>query len=173
MILISRMTAEHVEGFHALLDLVAREHRFIAFLEAPSLLQTADFVLDCAQNGDPQFVALDKGRVVGWCDIIRNRKPVHGHCGTLGMGLHPAYRGRGIGTRLATRVIVEANRQGIDRIELTVFTANTDAIRLYRKLGFKSEGRHPKAALIDGRYISTMTMALLSVPGPDEELPEP
>jgi RimJ/RimL family protein N-acetyltransferase len=173
MIAISRMTADHVEGYHVVLDIVARENRFLALLEAPSLLRTAEFVLECSQNGDPQFVALDAGKVVGWCDILRHKKPVHHHCGTLGMGLLPGYRGRGIGTRLATRTIVEANRVGINRIELTVFTSNTDAIRLYRKLGFKSEGRHPKAALIDGRYISTMTMALLSVPGPDEELPEP
>lgn len=163
MIVIARMNADHVEGFHAVLDTVAREHRYLAFLQAPSLLQTADFVLECTQNGDPQFVALDRQRVVGWCDIVRHKRPVHRHCGTLGIGLHPDYRGRGIGSRLATRAIVEANKAGIDRIELTVFTTNTEAIRLYRKLGFKSEGRHPKAACIDGEYVSTMTMALVSV----------
>lgn len=167
MITISRMSAEYVEGFHAVLDFVARERRYIAFTEAPSLVSTADFVLECAQNGDPQFVALDAGRVVGWCDIVRGRKHVHRHCGTLGMGLLPAYRGRGIGSRLATRTIVEANRIGIDRIELTVFTTNVNAIRLYRNLGFRAEGRHPKAVLIDGEYISSMTMALISVPGMD------
>lgn len=170
MITISRMSADHVEDYHSVLDVVAREHRFIAFLEAPSLIATADFVLECSQNHDPQFVALDKGKVVGWCDIVRSKKPVHRHCGVLGMGLLPAYRGKGIGKRLATRTIVEANKLGIDRIELTVFSTNLDAIRLYRKLGFRAEGRHPKAACIDGVYLSTITMALLSVAGPDTEL---
>lgn len=170
MITICRMGAEHVESYHHVTDVVAREHRFISFLEAPSLISTAEFVLECSQNQDPQFVALDKDKVVGWCDIVRHKKPVHRHCGTLGMGLLPAYRGKGIGKRLATRAIVEANRLGIDRIELTVFTSNIDAIRLYRTLGFRSEGRHPKAALIDGTYIATMSMALLSVAGPDAEL---
>ncbi len=129
----------------------------------PRCCEPPNFVLETRDNGDPQFVAIHQGKVIGWCDIIRARKPVHRHCGTLGMGLHPEYRGKGIGERLATRAIVEANRLGIDRIELTVFTHNTDAIRLYRKLGFKAEGRHPKAALIDGEYVSTMTMALVSV----------
>lgn len=163
MITIARMTSDHVEGFHAVLDVVAREHRYLAFLEAPSLISTADFVLEAHHNGDPQFVAVDRGRVVGWCDIIRSRKQTHRHCGTLGMGLHPDYRRRGIGTRLIMRTIVEANKIGIERVELTVYTTNLAAIALYRKAGFKAEGRHLKAALIDGKYISTMSMALVGV----------
>lgn len=79
------------------------------------------------------------------------------------MGILPAYRNKGLGERLIMRTIVEANRLGIDRVELEVYVTNLAAIRLYRKVGFKSEGMKAKSTLIDGKYIDSMMMALLSV----------
>ena len=79
------------------------------------------------------------------------------------MGILPAYRHQGLGERLIMRTIVDANRLGIDRIELDVFVNNFAAIGLYRKVGFKAEGRKTKAAFIDGEYIDTMFMSLLNI----------
>lgn len=163
MITVEKMTPAHIEGFHKCLDAVARERLYLSFLEAPALELTEDFVLHCQRNNDPQFVALDGRKLVGWCDIVRNKRTTHLHCGTLGMGILPAYRNKGLGERLIMRTIVEANRLGIDRVELEVYVTNLAAIRLYRKVGFKSEGMKAKSTLIDGKYIDSMMMALLSV----------
>ena len=59
----------HIDGFHRALDFVARERRYLAFLEAPPRESTRAFVLDHIQRGHPQFVVLSAGEVVGWCDV--------------------------------------------------------------------------------------------------------
>ncbi|TIV76670.1 MAG: GNAT family N-acetyltransferase, partial [Mesorhizobium sp.] len=68
---ITRIAPGHIESFHRALDLVARERKYLSFLEAPPLDQTRRFVLDRIAAGDPGFVAVVRGEVVGWCDISR------------------------------------------------------------------------------------------------------
>jgi hypothetical protein len=57
---------DHIDGFHRALDIVARERRYLAFLEAPPIESTRAFVLDNIKRGSPQFVAVSAaGEVVG------------------------------------------------------------------------------------------------------------
>jgi hypothetical protein len=64
----------HIEGFHRALDIVARERRYLAFLEAPPIEATRAFVLDNIKRGHPQFVAVTADEVVGRCDVtLRDR----------------------------------------------------------------------------------------------------
>ena len=90
-----------MEGFHRAVDFVARERKYIAFLEAPPLDSTREFVMNNIAMGYPQFVAVAGGEVVGWCDLIPKSRPIHAHCGVLGMALLPPFRGRGHGTACA------------------------------------------------------------------------
>jgi hypothetical protein len=95
---IAPIAPEHIESFQRAIDSVARERKFLTLLEALPLPQTREFVLNNIQSGNPQFVALAKGEVVGWCDIRQHFFPAHAHRGTLGMGIVRAYRGCGLGT---------------------------------------------------------------------------
>src|SRR3954468_24173925 len=91
----------HIEGFHRALDIVARERRYLAFLEAPALEATRAFVLDNIKRGHPQFVAVSaNSEVVGWCDVIPLSRLSQAHRGVFGVGLLPQFRGQGIGTKL-------------------------------------------------------------------------
>ena len=133
---IAPMAPEYVESFHRALDTVGRERRYLTLLEAPPLPDVREFVLSAIKKGDPQFVALVKGEVVGWCDIRRHDFPAHAHRGTLGMGIIPAYRGQGLGLRLLKTTLEKAGEAGFVRIELAVYGDNTRAIALYDKAGF-------------------------------------
>ena len=113
-------TPEHIESFHRALDIVARERKYLALLEAPPLTQTREFIMGLIRNGGLQFVALADGEVVGWCDIQRHGFPSRAHRGTLGMGIVPAYRGRGIGLRLIRATLAQARAAGFVRVELDV-----------------------------------------------------
>ena len=95
-IVIVPITEAHVEGFHACLDAVAREQKFLAQIEAPPLDRVRGFVTEGIAAGVAQCVALDAGTVVGWCDIFPAWAHATRHCGTLGLGLLPAYRGLGL-----------------------------------------------------------------------------
>jgi ribosomal protein S18 acetylase RimI-like enzyme len=157
------ITENHIPSFRVAVDVVAREKKYLAFLEAPPLEDTTKFVLANIEQRNPQFVVLSGGKVVGWCDVLRNTKRVvFSHCGTLGIGLLPEFRGRGIGRQLMQTTIEAAWQRGITRIELTVREHNANAIALYKRLGFKIEGLHRNAVCINGQYQNVYAMALLN-----------
>ena len=47
------------------------------------------------------------------------------------------------------------------RVELEVYADNGDAIRLYQRFGFETEGRKREAAVKAGAYVDTLVMARL------------
>ena len=155
------IAAEHIEGYHCALDIVARERRYLTLHEAFPLRQTREFVLGLMAKGDPMFVALANGEVAGWCDIQRHPFPAHAHRGTLGMGVVPEYRGRGIGKRLLHQTLKQAFANGFIRVELNVRADNLRAIRLYEKLGFVREGLLRDAVFVDGEFHDAIAMALI------------
>jgi ribosomal protein S18 acetylase RimI-like enzyme len=155
------ITEEHIESFHQTLDVVARERRYLAFLEAPPLDSTRAFILNHIRQRYPQFVAISAGEVVGWCDVTPKSRPIYAHCGVLGMGLLPRFRGQGIGTRLILRTLHAARARGLSRVELSVREGNVNAIALYEKVGFVTEGLQRNGVLIDGVYENVVEMAIL------------
>jgi ribosomal protein S18 acetylase RimI-like enzyme len=152
---------DHIDGFHRALDIVARERRYLAFLEAPPIEATRAFVLNNIKRGHPQFVAVTAGEVVGWCDVTPLDRPTQAHRGVLGMGLLPRFRGRGIGTKLTQSALAAARAFGLHRVELTVREHNTGAIELYKKAGFEIEGVQRDAVLVDGVYENVVCMAMV------------
>jgi ribosomal protein S18 acetylase RimI-like enzyme len=151
---------EHIEGFYKTLDIVARERRYLSFLEAPPFESTRAFILDMIEQGYPQWVALSGGEVIGWCDVTPKPRPIYAHSGVLGMGLLPPFRRQGIGKRLIAQALDAARDFGLQRVELTVRENNTNAIALYKQTGFVVEGVQHNAILLDGNYENLILMAL-------------
>jgi RimJ/RimL family protein N-acetyltransferase len=152
----------HIDGFHRTFDFVARERRYLAFLEAPPLEALRTFVNNRIERGHPQFVAISAGEVVGWCDIFpKDQRPIYAHVGILGMGLLPPFRGQGLGADLLRRTLAAANTFGFHRVELTVRDDNARAIELYKRIGFEIEGLQRHAFLVDGAYANLIMMAVL------------
>jgi ribosomal protein S18 acetylase RimI-like enzyme len=152
---------EYIEGFCAAVDAVAREGKYLAFLKGPSLEMARNFVVENIQDNWPHYIATLNNKVIGWCDISSLHRHVHAHVGSLGIGVLASYRGKGIGRALMMSALKAAQAKGLTRVELTVRENNKNAIALYKKLGFKAEGYHPKAIKINGIYENQMSMALL------------
>lgn len=153
-------TEEHIEGFHAALDRVARERRYLAYTQAPPLGQMRAFVRALRRRGFPQFVALAGARVVGWCDIAPFERPVFRHAGVLGLGVVSEFRRRGVGQALLAATLREAHRLGLARVELSVRQPNRAAIALYEKFGFVVEGIKRGAVRGDDGFEDLVLMAL-------------
>ena len=152
----------HITGFREVLDGVARERRWLALLEAPLLPRVRGFVLNGLRNGMTQFVAVDQGRVVGWCDVNPKTHETLRHSGVLGMGVAASHRGQGLGSALLRATLEAASARGIKRVELVVRTDNAAAIRLYEKSGFECEGRLRDYMIVDGRAYDALQMARLA-----------
>lgn len=152
---------KHIEAFWEVLDSVARERQYLTFFEGPPIHTTRDFVCDMLKHNWPQVVALDKGKVIGWCDIQSLDRPIFNHVGELGMGVLASHRGHGVGSALIRAALEKAKEKGLTRIELAVRENNEPAIALYKKFGFVAEGLHINAACVDSEYENHMSMALL------------
>lgn len=150
-----------IEQFQHVTNLVMRERAYLAFVEGFPIDEAATFVARNLRLRNPQLVADDAGRIVGWCDIRRETIPVYAHVGHLGMGLLPEYRGQGIGERLLRESIDAARKMGFERIELTVYARNARAAALYRKVGFVLEGTRVRGKKLDGEYDDVHMMGLL------------
>ena len=161
MLRIAPIALAHAERFHACLDAVAREKRWLAQTAALPLERIRGFVTQSVTDDAVQFVALQGDTVVGWADIFPAWAEGVKHIGTLGMGLRAEVRGRGLGRQLLASCLVKAAVKGMTRIELSVRADNQAAIRLYEALGFAPEGRKRHGHRIDGVYSDTLAMSLL------------
>ncbi|MFK7800099.1 MAG: GNAT family N-acetyltransferase [Anaerolineae bacterium] len=106
------------------------------------------------------LVAEIDGKVVGRLGLTTSVRPRRKHAGALGMGVHDAYAGRGVGTALMNAVVDMAdNWLNLSRLELDVFTDNAPAIGLYKKFDFVEEGVKRAFAYREGEYVDTLMMA--------------
>lgn len=156
-IVVRPIALRDIEGFAACVAAVIAEREWLAYVEPFPLPETARFVAKNVQSGT-QFVAELDGRIVGWCDVVRSAAPVFGHRGTLGMGLLPEVRGRGLGLRLIHATLDAARAAGIEQVTLHAFARNARALALYRKAGFREVGRQVRAKKLDGHYDDNVIM---------------
>jgi hypothetical protein len=89
----------HIFGFREAVDVIAREKKYLDFLEAPPLESTRAFVMNNIKQGYPQFVTLDVNSMT-LSQIDRGCSLSLWH---LGYWLLPEFRGRGIGDALMLR----------------------------------------------------------------------
>jgi L-phenylalanine/L-methionine N-acetyltransferase len=84
------------------------------------------------------------------------------HAGSIGIIVHDAYHGKGVGTALmAAALNLADNWLQYSRVELTVFSDNEAAIALYKKFGFEIEGTFKQYAFRDGVLADVYAMARL------------
>jgi RimJ/RimL family protein N-acetyltransferase len=155
-----------IGGFSECVTAVVAERVYLAHIEPLPIDETAKFVALNIRVGNPQFVAEDDGRIVGWCDIVRSSVPVQRHCGSLGIGMLAAYRGRGLGLRLIETTVAAARAAGFERVDRVVYGRNERAAALYHKAGFVEIGRRTRAKKLDGEYDDTILMGMLLAQAP-------
>jgi L-phenylalanine/L-methionine N-acetyltransferase len=94
------------------------------------------------------------------------------HAMMLGLSVMSSAQRRGVGSALMAALCNYAdNWLGMLRIELSVYTDNLTAIRLYERHGFRIEGTHRAYALRDGQYVDAHAMARLHPRPPEAHWP--
>ena len=161
MISIVPVQEKYAGTYRACLDVVAREKKYLAQIEALPLERVQEFVKHSVASDAIQFFAIDQEEVVGWADVFPAWAQALSHSGSLGMGIHPNYRRRGLGGRLLSACIEKAWSKGLSRIELEARVDNAAAIALYEKVGFKHEALKRNALRFDGVYYDAVQMRLL------------
>lgn len=110
------------------------------------------------------WLAVDgRGSIAGHIDLRARPEPLARHRAMLGMGVHRAWRRRGLGARLVDTAIDWARGQdGLRWIDLEVLSDNQPAVALYLRSGFATMARIEDMLEIDGvsQDLSYMTRAL-------------
>jgi putative acetyltransferase len=115
------------------------------------LAETSDNVL--------RLGAVIDGQVIGMIGLHRETRHRRSHAASLGMAVHDAYAGRGVGSALVAAVIDVADRWwNIRRLELEVYADNARAVALYERFGFEREGLMRAHAFRDGAYVDSIPM---------------
>ncbi len=106
--------------------------------------------------------AHDEGELIGSVNFRPGERQRMAHQGELGIGNHSSWRGRGLGTLLMVLTLNwAAQTPSVEKVCLGVFSGNTGARRLYRRLGFRSEGRvRRQFKLAPGDYEDDIRMGI-------------
>ena len=97
---------------------------------------------------------------MGWADITPASNPRLAHRGFLGIGVIKDYRGEALGNELLTKALNRAKEMGLEKIELSVYTNNTAAVKLYKKFGFTEIGVVKHYRKLNGKYFDCVEMEL-------------
>ncbi|MFJ1584555.1 GNAT family N-acetyltransferase [Streptomyces sp. NPDC088197] len=87
----------------------------------------------------------------------------HNRLAHLGIGLRPAYRGRGLGTDVV-RALCHYGFvvRGLHRIQLETLADNTGMITAATRAGFRVEGTLRRAAWVYGSFLDEVVLGLLA-----------
>lgn len=150
---------KYIKSFHSTLGKVASEKIYIEMVEAPDYDKTEAFQKKLIEQNNPVYYAISGDQVVGWVDISRPENTRLKHRGFLGMGCLPEFRGQGVGSKLMEKALEHAKAQGFEKIELSVYTTNSNAVNLYKKFGFVEEGLIKKYRKLGDQYFDCINMA--------------
>lgn len=112
------------------------------------------------KKGITFFVKDEKSKnIIGWGNITKNKFDCSSHVASIGIGVKKGCRNNGLGSLLLKKLIKEGRKiSGVKIIHLNVFSINKDAIRFYKRHGFKIVGKSPKWVNHYGKYCDMLDM---------------
>jgi len=107
------------------------------------------------------------GGLAGTVFLMRQTRPTEAHKAIVGgFYVDPAWRRQGVATHLMTAVI-EAARDEVEQLLLSVTMGNAAALRLYERFGFVTYGVEPRARRdMDGYSDNVLMVLRLDTPPP-------
>jgi RimJ/RimL family protein N-acetyltransferase len=112
------------------------------------------------REGMRYLVVRVDGKVVGGASI-HPRTEKSAHVADYGIYLRESYRNLGLGTTLTKGLIKIAKKQGLEILQLSVYSTNDRAFHVYKKCGFRECGRLTRDIKFpDGTYADRILMEL-------------
>ena len=160
-IIIREAGVEDAEVILSLLNEVASEENLI-------LLDKGEYdarlekrhILSAKLGGKSSILIAElNGKAVGVGELKVGEFKKNRHTAELGLAVIKEFRGLGVGRALMTEMLSRAEKSGVEKVWLSVFSTNKTAIALYRKFGFEIEGVRKKQFKIGSTYVDELLMA--------------
>lgn len=122
--------------------------------------QQIEWINSHNEPGHLLLVAEKDGEIIGLLNFARKQRKRIAHLGYFGISIQADYCNLGIGRKMIEYLLGWAKQEpGIEKVCLEVFSHNTRAIHLYKKLGFIEEGRKKDFIKYeDGTYVDEVLM---------------
>lgn len=125
--------------------------------------QEENLIRDHLEHPDKLIIIPEiEGKIAGMLNFSAGHRRRIAHQGEFGVSLRARYRGQGVGRLLMEELLKWARENPrLETVRLRVHAKNSDAAGLYRKLGFREEGRELKGAKYGpGQYDDVILMAV-------------
>lgn len=160
---IIKITPNKADAFLELLLYLDNETRFMMLEPGERKDTVMDLVRELSLDESKSiYLGIEeKDNLIGFINAVRGDKKRIKHTAYIVVGILNNYTGKGLGKKLFAEIDKWAVEQHVTRLELTVMTHNTGAIKLYEKMGFKREGIRKKSMIVNGQYVDEFYMAKL------------
>ena len=102
------------------------------------------------------------GEIAGWGSLnVFNARPAYRFVADFSVYVERAYRGKGVGRVLLSRLIELAREHGYHKLVLSAFPFNTGGMALYERMGFRTVGIYREQGQLDGKWVDTIVMEKL------------
>ena len=133
--------------------------KYLTLIPPVSMQSTLRVFDKFKREGSLWYCILADGVVVGAVLLKMNPKGLkNSHVASVGIDIDKPYWGRGVGAKALEFIICKAREKGVKRLEIEYTQGNIRAEKLYKKVGFTSEGQRTKAIKSQGKYYNSITM---------------
>lgn len=142
-----------------ILDAVAKENPWL--LAVPGV-RRPEQLLPALQNPDAAtsyWVAPATGLPLGVIEIMHSPIPALHHTAIFGMAVVAPARRRGYGRALVEAAEGWARERGVQKVTLMCAAANTPALTLYSRCGYREEGRQHRQLRVRGEWVDALWLA--------------
>jgi L-amino acid N-acyltransferase YncA len=106
-----------------------------------------------------RLVASSDGRVVGWAALSPvSQRPCYAGVAEDSVYVSDEARGQGVGRELLSRLVRDAETDGIWTIQTSIFPENTPSLALHQRCGFRRIGTRERIAQLAGVWRDTVLM---------------
>jgi RimJ/RimL family protein N-acetyltransferase len=153
---------EDISEVVEVLNEVIKEGRYL-FMNNPitDMNKELEWYEGATRDGMLYLTARVEGKFIAGASI-HPETDKHSHIASYGIFIDKNHRNLGLGTLLTREFIEIAKRQGLEILQLSVYSSNERAFHVYAKCGFRKAGLLTKGIkFLDGTYADEILMELL------------
>ena len=162
---IREATVEDSKNIIDYINIIAGESDNLTFGTGEFLMTLEDeekYLVDILNTDNALYIiAVYDDTIIGSLNFTAGKRPRIAHVGEFGISVLPEFWGYNVGSQLIEYLIQWAEDTKIIRkINLKVRVDNFNAIHLYKKYGFKIEGKTTREFMIDDIFHDALLMGL-------------
>ncbi len=164
-VIVREASADDASSILEYIDKISSQTDFLTFGkgEFNLSLEEEKSLIEKSKSDDVSLFLLAEvdGRIVGNLNFTPGTRPRTIHFGKFGVSVLKDYWGQGIGNSLIKYMLNWARSNNVTKkINLEVREDHINAINLYKKIGFKVEGKISKYFFINGHYFDAIIMGV-------------